>query len=196
VVQKVGVPGYSKNRQSCASKGLPRFECYLVLNHAKKSNGEGKRLGFTGHLLMEIRDGPVVDVRLTHATGAAEPEAALAMLGDLPDFGKKTVGADKNYDAAVFVAARTLGVTPHSSQTTGVSDSFISGAALCIRRPVSAWNLALSPDSDTGSPFFGGQDGEKHAISGHSDRTEPGAVPAICLAITACHRRKAPQIRV
>jgi hypothetical protein len=41
---------------------------------------------------------------------------------------------------------------------------------------------ALLPDSDKGSPFFGGQDGEKHAISGHSDRTEPGAVPAIYLA--------------
>jgi hypothetical protein len=83
-------------------------------------------------------NGLVVDVRLTHATGAAEPEAALDMLGDLPDSGKKTVGAGKNYDTVVFVAARTLGVTPHSWQTTGVSDSFIGGAAVCIRRPVSA----------------------------------------------------------
>jgi hypothetical protein len=35
VVEKVGVPDYSKNRQSRASKGFPRFECYPVLNHAQ-----------------------------------------------------------------------------------------------------------------------------------------------------------------
>jgi MFS family permease len=37
VVQKVGIPGYSKNRQSRASKGLPRFACYPVLNHAAQN---------------------------------------------------------------------------------------------------------------------------------------------------------------
>ncbi len=72
---------------------------------AKKSNGQEAKLGFTGHLLMENRNGLLVDVRLTHATGTAEPEAALDMLGDLPGSGKKTVGADKNYDTAAFVAA-------------------------------------------------------------------------------------------
>jgi hypothetical protein len=34
VVQKVVVPGYTENRQSRTSKGIPRFECYPVLNHA------------------------------------------------------------------------------------------------------------------------------------------------------------------
>ena len=51
---------------------------------ARKSNGQEAKLAFTGHLLMENRNGLVVDARLTHATGTAEPEAALAMLGDLP----------------------------------------------------------------------------------------------------------------
>jgi transposase len=84
---------------------------------AKKSNGQEAKMGFTGHLLMENRNGLVVDARLTHATGTAEPEAALAMLGDLPGSGKKTVGADKNYDTAAFVAAaRDLNVTPHVAQ--------------------------------------------------------------------------------
>ena len=84
---------------------------------AKKSGGQEAKLGFTGHLLMENRNGLVVDARLTHATGTAEPEAALEMLGELPGAGKKTVGADKNYDTAAFVAAsRELGVTPHVAQ--------------------------------------------------------------------------------
>jgi transposase len=84
---------------------------------ARKSGGQEAKLGFTGHLLMENRNGLIVDARLTRATGTAEPEAALEMLGELPGSGKKTVGADKNYDTAAFVAAsRERNVTPHVAQ--------------------------------------------------------------------------------
>jgi transposase len=84
---------------------------------SKKSGGSEAKLAFTGHLLMENRNGLVVDARLTHATGTAEPEAALDMLGDLPAATDVTVGADKAYDTAAFVAqARDLGVTPHVAQ--------------------------------------------------------------------------------
>jgi len=84
---------------------------------ARKSNGEGAKLAFTGHLQMEHRNGLVVDACLTRATGTAEPEAALAMLEALPGAGHKTVGADKNYDTAAFVASsRAAGVTPHVAQ--------------------------------------------------------------------------------
>jgi len=82
-------------------------------------NGRGKeaKLCFMGHLLMENRNGLLVDAQLTPATGTAEREAALAMLGDLPDGGRVTVGTDKAYDTADFVAdARTLNVTPHVAQ--------------------------------------------------------------------------------
>jgi hypothetical protein len=68
---------------------------------------------------MENRNGLVVDARLTRATGTAEPEAALAMLQVLAESnaGHKTVGADKNYDRAAFVASsRATGVTPHVAQ--------------------------------------------------------------------------------
>src|ERR1700728_5120626 len=44
---------------------------------ARKSGGQESKLGFTGHLLMENKNGLVVDARLTLATGTAEPEAAL-----------------------------------------------------------------------------------------------------------------------
>lgn len=84
---------------------------------ARKSDGEGAKLAFTGHLLMENRTGLLVDARLTRATGTAEPEAALAMLRALPAAGHKTVGADKAYDTAAFVASsRSAGVTPHVAQ--------------------------------------------------------------------------------
>ncbi len=84
---------------------------------ARKSFGQEWKLAFTGHRLMENRNGLVVDACLTHATGTAEPEAALAMLEALPDAGHKTVGADKAYDTAAFVASsRAAGVTPHVAQ--------------------------------------------------------------------------------
>jgi len=83
---------------------------------ARKSDGQEAKLAYAGHLLMENRHGLIVDARLTHATGTAEPEAALAMLRALPG-GHKTVGADKAYDTADFVAqSRTVRVTPHVAQ--------------------------------------------------------------------------------
>jgi transposase len=84
---------------------------------AKKSAGKEAKLAYTGHLLMENRHGLVVDARLTRASGTAEPEAALAMLGDVPGRHRITAGADKAYDTAGFVAAaRALNVTPHVAQ--------------------------------------------------------------------------------
>jgi len=83
----------------------------------KKARGKEAKLSFIGHLLMENRNGLIVDARLTPATGTAEPAAALAMLGDLPGGHRVTVGADKAYDTAGFVAAaRELNVTPHVTQ--------------------------------------------------------------------------------
>ncbi|MBK6603814.1 MAG: IS5 family transposase [Betaproteobacteria bacterium] len=74
---------------------------------------------FMGHALMENRNGLVVDHRLTHATGKAEREAAIEMLAAQPGAARKTVGADKGYDTADFVAdCRAIGVTPHVAQNT------------------------------------------------------------------------------
>ncbi len=58
---------------------------------ARKSGAQESKLGFTGHLLMGNRHGLIVDARLTRATGTAEPEAALDMLGELPIAGNKTI---------------------------------------------------------------------------------------------------------
>jgi transposase len=83
----------------------------------KKSSGSEARLVYLGHLLTENRHGLVVDACVTTATGTAEREAALTMLADLPDGGRKTLGGDKNYDTREFVRdTRDLGVTPHVAQ--------------------------------------------------------------------------------
>jgi transposase len=84
---------------------------------ARKATGKEAKLAFHGHLLMENRNGLVVDARLTLATGTAEPEAALAMLSEVPGAHRITVGADKAYDTAALVAQlRELNATPHVAQ--------------------------------------------------------------------------------
>jgi hypothetical protein len=83
----------------------------------KKSSGTPAKLAYLGHLLTENRHGLIVDARVTAATGTAERDAALVMLGELPDGGQITVGGDKNYDTRDFVRlSRAMGVTPHVAQ--------------------------------------------------------------------------------
>jgi len=84
---------------------------------ARKATGKEAKLAFHGHLLMENRNGLVVDARLTLASGTAEPEAALAMLSEVPGRHRITLGADKAYDTAALVAQlRELNATPHVAQ--------------------------------------------------------------------------------
>ena len=81
---------------------------------ATKGKHQTTKLCFTGHLLTENRNGLIVGVTLTQSTGTAEQEAALALLGALPEGPRLTVGADKGYDTADFVqACRAMNITPH-----------------------------------------------------------------------------------
>jgi len=85
----------------------------------KKSKGSEAKLSFLGHVLMENRNGLVVDAELTKATGTAEREAAQTLVkrANKRHKGKTTVGGDKAYDTHGFVEQmRTLGVTPHVAQ--------------------------------------------------------------------------------
>jgi transposase len=85
----------------------------------KKTRGSESRLAYMGHLLTENRNGLVVDVRLTQATGKAEREAALEMLDGKPLSRPVTLGADRGYDTAGFVEQlRCMNVTPHVAQNT------------------------------------------------------------------------------
>jgi transposase len=80
----------------------------------RKADGRDSRLCFMGHVLMENRNGLAVAAALTHATGTAEREAALAMLGSRKADRRVTLGADKAYDVTAFVEElRIRQVTPH-----------------------------------------------------------------------------------
>ena len=84
---------------------------------ARKGRGKEAKLCFAGHVLMENRNGLVVDVAITQATGTAEREAALDMLEQVPVSRRITVGADKGYDTLDFVTScRAMKVTPHMAR--------------------------------------------------------------------------------
>ena len=84
---------------------------------ARKGNGKEARLSYAGHVLMENRNGLVVNTRLTEATGTCEREACVERVDDIPGEGKVTLGGDKNYDTKDHVAQlREKNVTPHVAQ--------------------------------------------------------------------------------
>ncbi|MGH2819680.1 MAG: IS5 family transposase [Actinomycetota bacterium] len=85
----------------------------------RKGRGKEAKLCHLGHLLMENRNGLIVDALVTEASGTAERDAAEAMLGRQTGRHRATLGADKAYDTAGFVAdLRTLNITPHVAQNT------------------------------------------------------------------------------
>jgi transposase len=96
---------------------------------ARKGRGQEARLCFGGHVLMENRNGLVVDVLVTQASGTAERDATLLMLDRRPGPRKRvTLGADKGYDTRAFVEAlRERGVTPHVAQHTNRRRSAVDG---------------------------------------------------------------------
>jgi transposase len=84
---------------------------------AKKGKGKEAKLSFTGHVLMENRNGLAVDADVTKATGTCERQAALEMIKQIHGNHKASVGADKAYDARAFVdQCRAYNVVPHVAQ--------------------------------------------------------------------------------
>jgi IS5 family transposase len=80
----------------------------------KKGAGKEAKLCYTQSVLMENRNGIMVDLRVGQATGRAECEQGLEMLQEVGGLHRITVGADKAYDRAEFVAGcRPLNVTAH-----------------------------------------------------------------------------------
>jgi IS5 family transposase len=78
-------------------------------------------LRYMGHILIENRNGLVVNGMATQADGYAEREAAKSMMSDARqsagENAKLTLGADKGYDAQEFVAAMNeLELSPHIAQ--------------------------------------------------------------------------------
>jgi transposase len=95
---------------------------------ARKGAGKEAKLSYSGHVLMENRNGLVADAEVLQANGTAERDAALVMIEAIPGDHDVTVGADKNYDTKDFVAeSRNLNATPHVSQNNKHRKSAIDG---------------------------------------------------------------------
>src|SRR5271156_5169072 len=86
---------------------------------ARKGAGKEAKLSYSGNLLIENRNGLIVNAELLEANGRAERDAALIMLEQIPGTHPATVGGDKGFDTAEFVAeCRHMNVTPHVAQNT------------------------------------------------------------------------------
>src|SRR5438128_2813142 len=80
---------------------------------ARKGNGKEAKLSFHGNLLVQNRNGLIVNTELFEANGTAERDAALVMLEQIPGTKRITVAGDKGYDTKDFVAeCRNLNITP------------------------------------------------------------------------------------
>jgi transposase len=110
----VNFHGETRKNDTHASTTDPDAQLY------RKGNGKEAKLAYLGHVLLDNRHGLVANVCATAATGTAERDAALVLL--TPEARAKTVGGDKNFDVASFVAAVRAGnVTPHVAQKTKYS---------------------------------------------------------------------------
>jgi len=84
-----------------------------------RKKGQPSQLAYMGHLLTENRNGLIVSAILSQADGYAERVAAVAMIEEVPGKRRITLGADRGFDTADFVAeCRERDVTPHVAQNT------------------------------------------------------------------------------
>ena len=114
--------GEKRSNETHASTTDPDARLYRRTHH-----GEAK-LSYLGHVVIENSHGLAVAGCLTKADGFAERAAALELIEPLAKSRRITLGADKGYDAASFVAAlRERGVTPHVSQSNKGRRSAIDG---------------------------------------------------------------------
>lgn len=94
---------------------------------ARKGEGKEAKLSYSGNLLVEKRNGLIVDAMAWEASGTAERDSALLMLGQLRGEGRISVGGDKGFDTKDFIAeCRHMKVTPHVAQ----NDSRPGGSAI------------------------------------------------------------------
>ena len=81
---------------------------------ARKSGGHEAKLAFCGNVMIENRNGLVVDTELVQCSGTAERDAAVRMVNRTDGNGRITVAADKGYDTKTFVSQmRAANATPH-----------------------------------------------------------------------------------
>jgi hypothetical protein len=110
---EVDFHGQKRSNATHASVTDPEARLY------RKGKGKEAKLYFIGHAMTENRHGLVVETEMTRAAGTAERDAAKIMIETHSPGSERriTVGADKGYDTAEFVAdLRQMCVTPHVAQ--------------------------------------------------------------------------------
>jgi hypothetical protein len=115
---EVDFRGEKRSNATHASTNDPDARLY------KKSPGTSAMLCFMGHALMENRNELIVQGDMTQADGHAERRAALGMIHRHSPASTRrlTLGADKGFDAAAFVAVlRQACVTPYVAQKSRYS---------------------------------------------------------------------------
>src|SRR6516225_10101743 len=105
--------GQKRTNDTPVSKTDPDARLY------RKGHGQEAKLSYLGHVLMENRNGLIVDAMVTHADGTAERDAALLMV--YKRWKKRqairSLGADKAYDTRTLVQLlREMQVRPHVTQ--------------------------------------------------------------------------------
>ena len=114
----VNFHGEKRSNQTHQSTTDP--ECRL----ARKGDGKESKLAFCGNILIENRNGLVVDTELLAANGTAERDAALLMAERIDGDKRVTLAGDKGYDTKDFVAElRQMNVTPHVAQNVSARRS-------------------------------------------------------------------------
>lgn len=110
--------GERRTNETHESKTDPDAKLY------RKGRGQEAKLGYLGHVLMENRNGLIVDAMVSQANGTAERDAALLMIHRKWKRNRRwgpqrpiSVGADKAYDTRDFVRTlRDMGVRAHVTQ--------------------------------------------------------------------------------
>jgi len=113
----VNFRGEKRSNQTHESKTDPDAK------RARKGDGKEAKLSYSGNLLVENRNGLIVDATVLEATGTAERDAALAMMEKVPGQQRVTATGDKGHDTRDFVAeCRNLQVSGRFSNDRGSGD--------------------------------------------------------------------------
>jgi transposase len=84
---------------------------------ARKGSGHESKLAYCGNVLIENRNGLVVDTQMMLWSGTAERDAAMLMAERVDGDHRITLAGDKGYDTRDFVKEmRGMNVTPHVAQ--------------------------------------------------------------------------------
>jgi transposase len=94
----------------------------------RKTGGSEAKLSYLGHVLMENRNGLLVNMLVLPANGTSERDAGLLMAQEIPGGKRVTLGGDKAFDTQDFVAQlRRMRITPHVAQNDKNRCSAIDG---------------------------------------------------------------------